>query len=138
MASQQKSQKQFVARWFDEIWNQSKREVIDEMLPENAVLHDGPTDYRGPAEFKGFYDNLRSQLSDVHVTLLETISEVDMVCARWSSTAIDPSTGKQVTGMSLLRFENGHLAEAWQNWDQHGLLQQLADAAPKSFVQAAG
>jgi predicted ester cyclase len=140
MSDQQESQKQFVARWFDEIWNQSKREVIDEMFPENAVLHDGPTDYRGPAEFKGFYDTLRSQLSDVRVTLLETISEGDMVCARWSSTANDSSTGKHVavTGMSLLRFENGRLAEAWQNWDQHGLLQQLADAAPKSFFQAAG
>jgi predicted ester cyclase len=140
MPSQQESQKQFVAKWFDEIWNQSKREVIDEMFPENAVLHDGPTDYRGPAQFKGFYDTLRSQLSDVRVTLLETISEGDMVCARWSSTATQSSTGKQVavTGMSLLRFENGRLAEAWQNWDQHGLLQQLADAAPESFFQAAG
>jgi predicted SnoaL-like aldol condensation-catalyzing enzyme len=140
MGDQQEPQKQFVAKWFDEIWNQSKREVIDEMFPENTVLHDGPTVYRGPTEFKHFYDTLRSQLSDVRVTVLETISEGDMVCARWSSTAKHSGTGKQVavTGMSLLRFDNGRLAEAWQNWDQHGLLQQLADAAPKSFFQAAG
>jgi predicted ester cyclase len=140
MPDQKELQRTFAARWFEEVWNKSRREAIDELFPENAVLHDGPTDFRGPAEFKRFYDALRAQLSDVRVTVLETISEGDMVCARWSSTATQSSTGKHVavTGMSLLRFENGGLAEAWQNWDQHGLLQQLADAAPKSFFQAAG
>jgi hypothetical protein len=80
MADQQEAQKQFAARWFEEVWNQSKREAIDEMLPEDAVLHDGRTDYRGPAEFKRFYDALRAQLSDVRATPLETISEGGMVC----------------------------------------------------------
>jgi ketosteroid isomerase-like protein len=140
MPDQKELQRNFAARWFEEVWNQSRREAIDEMFPENAVLHDGPTDYRGPAEFKRFYDTLRTQLSDVRVTVLETISEGDMVCARWSSTAIHSNTGKHVavTGMSLLRFENGRLAEGWQNWDQHGLLQQLEAPAPNSFFQAAG
>jgi len=40
--------------------------------------------------------------------------------------------------MSILRFKDGRFVEAWQNWDQHGLLQQLEDAAPKSFFQTAG
>jgi len=94
----------------------------------------------GPAEFKRFYDALRAQLSDVRVTTLETISEGAMVCVRWSSTAKHSATGKPVavTGMSLLRFQGGRFVEAWQNWDQHGLLQQLEDTAPKSFFQAAG
>jgi predicted SnoaL-like aldol condensation-catalyzing enzyme len=139
MASQQESQKQFAARWFEEVWNQSKREAIDELFPEDCILHDGRAEYHGPAEFKRFYDALRAQLSDVRITPLETISEGDMVCMRWSSTAKESSTGKPVavTGMSLLRFKDGRFVEAWQNWDQHGLHQQLADA-PKSFTQAAG
>jgi hypothetical protein len=109
MPDQKELQRIFATRWFEEVWNKSRREAIDELLPENSVLHDGPTDFRGPAEFKRFYDTLRAQLSDVRVTVLETISEGDMVCARWSSTAIHSSTGKHVanTGMSILRFENG-------------------------------
>jgi predicted SnoaL-like aldol condensation-catalyzing enzyme len=140
MPNQQESQKQFAARWFEEVWNQSKREAIDEMFPQDCILHDGRAEYRGPAEFKVFYDALRAQLSDVRVTPLETISEGDLVCMRWSSTAKESSTGKplQVTGMSLLRFQDGRFVEAWQNWDQHGLLQQLTDPAPKSFFQTAG
>ena len=140
MADQQEAQKKFAARWFEEVWNQSRREAIDEMFPEDGILHDGRAEYRGPAEFKRFYDALRAQLSDVRITPLETISEGDMVCMRWSSTAKHSSTGKplEVTGISILRFKDGRLVEAWQNWDQHGLLQQLEDAAPKSFSQAAG
>ncbi|MGC1483078.1 MAG: nuclear transport factor 2 family protein [Candidatus Acidiferrum sp.] len=140
MADQQEAQKKFVARWFEEVWNQSRRAAIDEMFPEDAVLHDGRNEYRGPAEFKRFYDALRAQLSEIRVTPLETISEGDIVCMRWSSTAKHSSTGKhlEVTGMSILRFKDGRFVEAWQNWDQHGLLQQLEDAATKSFFQAAG
>ena len=140
MADQKEAQRTFAARWFEEVWNKSRREAIDEMFPEDAVLHDGPVDYRGPAEFKRFYDALRAQLSDVRVTPLETISEGDMVCMRWSSTAQESTSAKhiEVTGISIFRFENGRLVEAWQNWDQHGMLQQLADTAPKSFFQTAG
>jgi predicted SnoaL-like aldol condensation-catalyzing enzyme len=140
MADQKEAQRAFAARWFEEVWNKSRREAIDEMFPEDGVLHDGSADYRGPEQFKRFYDALRAQLSEVRVTPLETISEGDMVCMRWSSTAKHSSTGKllEVTGISILRFEDGRLVEAWQNWDQHGMLQQLEDAAPKAFFQAAG
>jgi predicted ester cyclase len=140
MTVQREAQRTFAARWFEEVWNKSRREAIDEMFPEEAVLHDGGAEYRGPANFKRFYDALRAQLSDVRVTPLETISEGNMVCTRWSSTAKHSSTGKHVavTGISILRFENGRLVEAWQNWDQHGMMQQLEDASAKSFFQAAG
>ena len=140
MADQREAQRTFAARWFEEVWNKSRREAIDEMFPEEAVLHDGSAEYRGPAEFKRFYDALREQLSDLRVTSLETISEGDMVCTRWSSTAKHSSTGKplQVTGISILRFKDGRLVEAWQNWDQYGMLQQLQDAAPKASFQTAG
>jgi ketosteroid isomerase-like protein len=140
MADQQEAQKKFAERWFEEVWNQSRPEVIDEMFPKDCVLHDGRAEYRGPAQFKCFYDALSAQLSDVRITTLDTISEGDMVCVRWSSTAKHSGTGKhvEVTGISILRFKDGRLFKAWQNWDQHGLLQQLEGTASKSFSQAAG
>jgi predicted ester cyclase len=38
-----------------------------------------------------------------------------------------PATGKDVkiTGISIDRFENGKVVEAWSNWDSLGMLQQL-------------
>jgi len=140
MPDQQEAQKKYAARWFEEVWNQSRREAIDEMFPEDAVLHDGTAEYRGPEQFKRFYDSLREQISDVRITVLETISEGDLACSRWSSTAKDRASGKHlaVTGISLLRFKDGRFVEGWQNWDQYSLVQQLEATAPKSFFQAAG
>ncbi|MGB2673114.1 MAG: nuclear transport factor 2 family protein [Candidatus Acidiferrum sp.] len=140
MADQHEAQKEYVARWFEEVWNRSKREVIDEMFPEDCVLHDGGTEYRGPTQFKVLYDALRAQLSEVRITPLEAVSEGDLVCMRWSCSAKQTSTGKPVTvtGMSIVRFRDGRFSEAWQNWDQHGLLQQLDEATPKLFFRAAG
>lgn len=139
MADQKEAQRNYAARWFEEVWNKSRREAIDEMFPEDCVLHDGHDEYRGPEQFKRFYDDLRKKLSDVRITPLEAISEGDMVCQRWSCTAKQSGTGKllEVSGMSLLRFENGRFVEAWQNWDQHGLLLQLEGTAPETFFQAA-
>src|SRR5580704_6445720 len=114
MTDHKEAQRTFAARWFEEVWNKSRREAIDEMFPEGAILHDGQNEYRGPEEFKRFYDALRAQLSDVRVTPLETISEGDMVGMRWSSTARESTSAKhiEVTGISIFRFENGRLVEA--------------------------
>ena len=107
MADQQEAQKNTVVRWFEEVWNQGKREAIDEMFPVECVLHDGRAEYRGPEEFKRFYDGLQAQLSDIRVTPLQAISEGDLVCVRWSSRAKQASTGKplELTGMSIVRFK---------------------------------
>jgi predicted SnoaL-like aldol condensation-catalyzing enzyme len=139
MADQQEAQKNMVVRWFEEVWNQGRREVIDEMFPVDCVLHDGRADYRGPEEFKRFHDGLRAQLSDIRVTPLQAISEGDLVCVRWSSTAKQTTTNKslEVTGMSFLRFRDGRFFEAWQNWDMYGLVEQLEGKVP-GFFQAAG
>ncbi len=140
MPNQQEAQKNYAVRWFEEVWNKSRREAIDELFPTDCVLHDGSNVMRGPEEFKHFYDALRAQISDVRVTPLEVISEGNFACIRWSSSAKHSATGKhvEVTGMSLLRFHDGRFVEAWQNWDQHALFQQIQGAAPESFSQAAG
>src|ERR1700736_4509623 len=65
MANQQEAQKKMLARWFEEVWNQEKREAIDEMFPSDCVLYDGRAKYRGPDEFKHFYDGIRAQLSGI-------------------------------------------------------------------------
>jgi ketosteroid isomerase-like protein len=140
MADQQEAQKSMVVRWFEEVWNKGRQEVIDEMFPTDCVLHDGRTEYRGPVEFKRLHDALRAQLSDIRVIPRETISEGDLVCVRWSSTAKQTTTGKHVelTGISIVRFKDGRFFEAWQNWDMHGLVEQLEGKMPASFFQAAG
>jgi predicted ester cyclase len=38
-----------------------------------------------------------------------------------------PATGKPVllSGISIVRINNGKIVEGWDNWDQLGMLQQI-------------
>jgi predicted ester cyclase len=96
-------QKDKIIRWFEEVWNQGRRETIDELLPPDCVIHDGVTEAKGPEDFKLFYDRMRRAFSDMHVTPAECLSEGDLVCLRWSVTMRHtgdglgmPPTGKRL------------------------------------------
>ena len=60
--------KQLVTRWFDEVWNHSRRETIFELMPDCGIIHDGPQDYRGPEEFARFQESLLAQFSNFKIT----------------------------------------------------------------------
>ena len=119
--------KQLVFRWFREVWNQSRRDTIFELLGADSVLHDGPRDYRGPHEFAQFHDILRSQFSDFNVQPLVALAEDDHVSVHWSCSCRHTGSQKpvRITGTSVVRVENGRFAEAWQNWDAAHLHFQL-------------
>src|ERR1041384_5270698 len=117
--------KAMIRRWFEEVWNQGRREVIDEMFGPEIILHDGDVVSKGPEAFKVFFDRMRASVSDIKVTAEEAISEGDLTCLRWSVTMRHsgdgmggvPASGKQLrtTGMTMVRFANGAFSEAWQN-----------------------
>lgn len=121
-------------RWFEEVWNKGRREAIPEMLAPDAVVHEAGRDSVGPEGFYEFFDRLSAAFSDMNVTVLDTIAEGDRACMRWAATCRHtgdglgmPPTQKiiHVTGISIVRIANGRVAEAWQNWDMLGMLEQL-------------
>lgn len=123
--------KHLMLRWFEEVWNQGRRETIYELLAEDAVIHDGNRDLRGHADFCKFHDDLRAQFSDFHIGPVVALAEGDLACLHWSAefhhTAT--STPLKITGTSVVRVENGRVVEGWQNWDAAGLAEQLAAKA---------
>jgi len=120
--------KHLVVRWFEEVWNQGRREAIFELFAPDAVLHDGPRDMRGPAEFCAFHDALRSQFSDFRISPVVSLAEGDLACVHWSAEFLHTPTGRRVriTGTSVVRVANNQFVEAWQNWDAAHLAAQLA------------
>ena len=138
-------QKQVILRWFDEVWNHGRRHVIDEMLPAEFVIHEGEEATQGPEGFKTFFDRMHAAFSDIHVTTHEVVSEADYTFVRWSVTMRHsgdglgmPATGREVrtTGMTLARFKDGKLVEAWQNWDMLGLHWQIKSPEPTGLYVA--
>jgi len=132
-----------IIRWFEEVWNQGRRETIDELLAEDCVIHDGDSDATGPEEFKAFFDRLQAAFSEIHITPRQAISEGNFACLRWSATM--RHTGNALgmlatqkllhtSGISIGRFKDGRFVEAWQNWDMLGVIQQITDEAASAKV----
>jgi len=119
--------KKIVSRWFEEVWNQGRRETIHELFGANCVLHDGKLTYRGPAEFCDFYDALNSQFKDFSVKPMIDLTEGDLVCTHFLVECTHITSGRPVkfTATVLVRIENGQFAEAWQNWDGAAVMQQV-------------
>ena len=57
----------------------------------------------------------------------------------WSVDCVYAASGKPVhlTGMSIVRIENGQFVEAWQNWDAAGVEAQVTGKPPWSFLLTA-
>jgi len=122
--------KALAIRWFNEVWNQGRRETIKELFAADGVLHDGANVYRGPEEFCGFHDSLREQFSKFSIRPIISLAEGDLACVHWSADFVQTATRKPVhlTGTSLVRIRNGQFVEAWQNWDAAALAAQLAES----------
>jgi steroid delta-isomerase-like uncharacterized protein len=140
---------QVVRRWFQEVWNEGRSATIDELLAPDAIAHglgEHGRDARGPEEFRPFFDVLRRAFPDFHITVEDTVVQGDHAAARWTARGTHtgvfgelPPSGRQfaVTGMSFVRIRDGRIAEGWNSWDLHGLLQQIAPkagAAPVTLV----
>ena len=131
--------KDFVRRWFEEIWNKGRASAVDEMLPANGVIHGLEGAMRGPAAFKAFHAAYREAFPDVTIHIDDMVAEGDVVAVRWTGTATHngnglgfPATQKRIqfTGMGFVRVADDKLIEAWNNFDQFGMLQQLGVVSP--------
>jgi steroid delta-isomerase-like uncharacterized protein len=126
-----------IRRWFEEVWNQGREETIDAMCAKEAIGY-GQAQHgvsiNGPEHFKQFWRSFRSAFSGIHVDFHDTIEQGDRAVLRWTMTmkhsgaflGIAP-TNKHVAveGISIQRYANGKIIEAWDNWDQLNLLVQL-------------
>jgi predicted ester cyclase len=125
-------------RWFEEVWNQGRDEVIDELFAPGAIAHglaDNGQDLPGPAEFRRFYRQFRSGFPDVRITVDEVVAERDLTCCRITGRGTHSgdglgikATGRKVTvsGMVMIRWSNGQIVEAWNEFDSAGLMKQIS------------
>jgi steroid delta-isomerase-like uncharacterized protein len=126
---------QTVRRFYDEVINGGKTELIDELLAPNFVEHQ---EFPGiPATRDGvkqFFTMWRQAYPDTKATielLIESGDEV-AVYGTWKGTHQGefmgiPATGKQieVPSADFVRFSNGLCVEHWGVFDGGMMMQQL-------------
>jgi steroid delta-isomerase-like uncharacterized protein len=139
----QSDAKAIIHRWFDEVWNQGREAVIEELFAPEGVavgLGAGEAPVHGPAGFKVFFRNIRTALPDVRIDIDDTIAEGEKVAVRVVLTGTHTGAGLgvaptgrrvHVAGIVIVQISGGQIVSGWNSWDQLGLLQQLG-ATPAS------
>ena len=126
--------KAVVRRYWFELWNEKRGEIIDEIAADPVVMHFPKGQAHQPPTLKKWFATALSAFPDVHMTLHEEIAEGDKVVSRWSYVATNtgeflgrPATNQRVTdlGIDIFRLKDGKIVEMWVAQDSLGLLHEL-------------
>ena len=133
-----------VRRIYDELWNERRLEVADEVIAEDGTNYDTglvPMPF-GPEEMKATVRMVTAAFPDNRHEVEEVISDGDTVVLRCTLTGQHggefmgiPPTGREiaVTEIHVYRLENGKAVEHRVGRDDLGAMRQLgviADAIP--------
>lgn len=125
-----------ISRIADEMWNKGLIDVGNEIMEADAKYH-GPhmPDGVGTREdWKRAVGMYRSAFPDSKVKYDDIIEMNNIVVGRWSGTATNtgklagmPPTGKpiSITGITIYKFKNDKVCEAWEQLDMLGMWTQL-------------
>jgi steroid delta-isomerase-like uncharacterized protein len=122
-------------RWFDEVWNQRRRETIDDLIAPESVCQAAGGELRGPTMFQTHvYEPFVDAFPDLRVTVEGTVAEGDQVVVRWTATGTHTGpgiglvpTGRPIflRGMTWIRFAGGKMVEGWDCWNQREMIESL-------------
>jgi steroid delta-isomerase-like uncharacterized protein len=128
--------KALVRRIAADIWNQGNLEVVDEVMSADARYH-GPHMPNGMGDRESWRQAIamyRNAFADSHVKFEELIGSRDTVVGRWTATGIHTgqlpgvaTTGRHIAieGITIYRFSDGKIVEAWEQLDMLGMWKQL-------------
>lgn len=133
---------QIAVRWFDEVWNQGRVEVVDELaLPDaESFGFPQPESVLNREEFKASLQEFRGIFSDIKVSVNESVTEDNRIAVRWTTTMRHvgrgfgfPPTGKTVTivGMTMFHLQDGRIARAWNALDMGTTIAYLSAIASR-------
>lgn len=133
--------KEIVRRYYEEAFNESRTDLLDELIAEDVVNHDPLSDETLTPEEAGGFEGFRRHVEVAHeafpdatVTIHDMIAEADRVAARFTFegthegrfAGIEP-TGNRFSGTNMVfyRIEDGKIVERWLETDNVEMLRQL-------------
>ena len=126
--------KMYTTVW-DEIINKRKLDKFnDTNFTKNVVMHASPTDVVGIDSARAYYANYLTGFSDVSFTIKDVFGMGNKLVKHWNFKGTHtgiffgiPATNKKVDidGVTLVRMENGKIAEERDFMDNLEFMQQL-------------
>ncbi|MBX0297940.1 ester cyclase [Haloarcula nitratireducens] len=136
MVTTTRENKDVVRHYIEDAWNEAALDLVEDLIAAEAPHHDPTLSDRpdGPAGRKQSIQVYHTACPDVHISIEEMVAEDDLVAVRWTGRGthegelmgIEPTgTEIEITGMSINRMNEGQIAETWEVYDTHGMLQQI-------------
>ncbi len=127
-------QNEAVVRQVLSLIDERKLDEAFELYALDYIYHGPAGELRGRDGIRGLWEVFLTGFPDLHSTIEDMVSEGDKVVLRWrvegthtgEFMGVAPSNKKITLGVTeIFRVENGQLVEAWDQFDQLGLMQQI-------------
>jgi steroid delta-isomerase-like uncharacterized protein len=123
-------------RIYDELFNEGRLEVVDEVIAADAVDHSPPPDSTGDVreDLRNFARLMRTAFPDAVFTVRQMIAEGGLAAAYCTFEGTHdgdfmgiPATGRRVSMdfMDFIRVVDGQCTEHWGVGDVGALMQQI-------------
>ena len=129
------SNKELVGRYYEEVLNARKVEILDELAVSDYDEHSPfPGQPNGLEGLKARAGALLSAFNPYVFTIRDLVAEGDTVVVYWTNVATHsgsfmgiPPTGRVVTlsGIDIHRIRDGKMAEHWHVVEELQMMQQL-------------
>jgi steroid delta-isomerase-like uncharacterized protein len=124
------------ARAVFDVWSTGAIERLDDLVARDVVHHDpyDPNAAEGLGGMKRTIELNRRAFHDMQLAVEDQVAEGDKVVTRWrgemthlGELAGAAPTGKRVTiaGITIDRFEDGKIVEAWRSMDMLRVLRDI-------------
>jgi len=127
--------KTLLRRYYDEVFNQRRPALVDQLAVEDYVEHDPfPGQGDGRADLRARVQLILDGMNPLRFEIEDVVEEGDRIVVRWVQQGVQsgpfmgiPPTGRSYTlaGIDIHRMRDGLMAEHWHVVDLFGLLQQL-------------
>jgi steroid delta-isomerase-like uncharacterized protein len=119
-----------------DVWSTGDTRRLDQLVAPHVLHHDryDPHAAEGVAGMRRTIEMNRSAFPDMQLTVEDQVAEGDKVVTRWRADMTHTGrfagaapTGRRVTitGITIDRFEDGTIVEAWRSMDTLALLQGI-------------
>jgi len=124
-----------VRRYYDEVLNERRLGVLDEIAAEDYLEHDPfPGQGNGLADLKARVAGFHAAFNPLQFAIEDVVAEGDKVVVRWKNAGTDsggfmgmPPTGKQfgIAGIDIHVVRDRRMVEHWHVVDLLSQMQQL-------------
>jgi predicted ester cyclase len=147
VADTEDQKRQLIVRLYEDVLNQGRLEILDEIARRDHVEHDPlPGQEQGVEGLKQRVSMLRAAF-DPHFTIEHLVVDGDKVAVMWTNLGTHlgewfgfPPTGKRLTthGVDVHLMRDGRLAEHWHVVDMSAFLVEMGAVAAPAAAPGGG